>query len=233
MLDYQIKISIDDEFGTDRSPYTGALIPVKGIQSIRGDHAIVDPSIFNGKDFFIPVLTVLNHNKRFKDIKNDGLYELMSKFGNFQFTLSDRTQEFNLDNPCDVWSVSKLDDIRIDISYKYCPINSVLMIDNGSYIEIHISPYTKNYFTMTESEWCTFVNYLESKLDLSELRDDKIEEILGDAKPYKNLLRQLEFIVNNDRYTTNYFYDSVLRFYKDKGFISQKQASSLIKSMWS
>jgi hypothetical protein len=86
---------------------------------------------------------------------------------------------------------------------------------------------------MTESEWCTFVNYLESKLDLSELRDDKIEEILGDVKPYKNLLRQLEFIVNNDRYTTNYFYDSVLRFYKDKGFISQKQASSLIKSMWS
>jgi hypothetical protein len=233
VLDYQIKISIDDEFGTDRSPYTGALIPVKGIQSIRGDYAIVDPSIFNGKDFFIPVLTVLNHNKRFKDIKNDDLYELMSKFGNFQFTLSNRTQEFNLDNPCDVWSVSKLDDIRIDISYKYCPINSAFMIDNGGYIEIHISPYTKNYFTMTESEWCTFVNYLESKLDLSELRDDKIEEILGDAKPYKNLLRQLEFIVNNDRYITNYFYDSVLRFYKDKGFISQKQASSLIKSMWS
>jgi hypothetical protein len=233
VLNYIIKISIDDEFGTDRSPYSGALIPVKGIQSIAGYSAIVDPSIFNGKDFFMPVLAVLNHNKRFKDITKDELYELMSKFGNFQFTLRGQSQEFNLDNPCDIWCVSKLDDIRIDISYKYSPISSVLMIDNGGCIEIHISPYTKNYFTMSESEWCTFVNYLERRFDLSEVRDDKIEEILGDVKPYKNLLRQLEFIVNNDRYICNNFFESVLRFYKDKGFISQKQASALMKSMWS
>lgn len=234
MLNYQIKIPIDDDFGTDRSPYTAALIPVEGIISIQGDYAIVDPSIFNGKDFFSPILTLLNHNKRFKDISHGELFDLMSKFGNFQIeSFNRKTQVFNLDNPYDLISIDKLDDIRIDFNFKHCPLNGALLIDSGSFIEIYLSPYTKNYWTMSESDWWRFTNYLENNLDLSEIRDNKIEEVLGDTKPYKNLLRQLGFLVSEERSNSNYFFDSVWSFYKNKGYISQKQANSLIKSMWS
>lgn len=228
-----MKISIDDDFGTDRSQYTGALIPVKGILNVSGDYAIVDPKVFNGKDFFLPILTLLNHNKRFKDISRNELFELMSKFGKFQITSFNRkTQEFNPDNVYDLIMVDKLDDIRIDFTFNHCPLRNALLIDNGSFIEIFLSPYTKNYFTLTESEWCAFVNYLESKLDLSEIRDSKIEEILGDVKPYKNLLRQLGFLVSEERHNSNQFFDSVWRFYRDRGYISDKQANALMKSMW-
>ncbi len=234
MLNFQLKISIDDDFGTDRSPYTGALIPVNGIISIHGDYAIVDPSIFVGKDFFLPILTLLNHNKKFKDIDRAELFDLMSKFGKSQIeSLNREIQEFNLDNPYDLSSVDKIDDIRIDFTFKHCPLNGALLIDNGSFIEVFLSPYTKNYFTMSESEWCSFVNYLEHKLNISEIRDSKIEEILGDIKPYKNLLRQLGFLVSEQRYNSNNFFDSVWRFYRDRGYISDKQANALIKSMWS
>lgn len=231
MLNYQIKIPIDDDFGTDRNQFTGALIPVLGITSICGDYAIVDPSIFNNKDFFKPILTLLNHNKRFKDVSNDELFQIMSKFGNYQNF--GKSQKFNLDNPFDLSRVDKIDDIRIDFSFKHCPLNSVLLIDNGSFIEIHLYPYTKNYWTMSETDWWKFTNYLEENLDLSEVRDNKINEILGDTKPYKNLLRQLGFIVSEERNNSNYFFDSVWIYYQSKGYISQKQAESLIKSIWS
>ena len=234
VLNYQIKIPIDDDFGTDRSPYTGVLIPVNGILNVSGDYAIVDPKVFNGKDFFLPILVILNHNKRFKDISRSELFELMSKFGNYQIESHNRkTQDFNLDNPYDLSTVDKIDDIRIDFNFRHCPLNGALLIDNGSFIEVFLSPYTKNYFTLTESEWCTFVNYLEQKLNVSEVRDSKIEEILGDVNPYKNLLRQLGFLVSEQRYNSNQFFDSVWRFYRDKGYISEKQANALMKSMWS
>ena len=219
VLNYQIKIPIDDDFGTDRSPYTGSLIPVNGILGVSCDYAIVDPKVFNGKDFFLPIISLLNYNKRFKDITRSELFELMSKFGNYQIELHNRkTQEFNLDNPYDLSTVDKIDDIRIDFNFRHCPLNGALLIDNGSFIEVFLSPYTKNYFTLTESEWCTFVNYLEQKLNVSEVRDSKIEEILG---------------VSEQRYNSNQFFDSVWRFYREKGYISEKQANALIKSMWS
>jgi hypothetical protein len=158
----------------------------------------------------------------------------MSKFGKSQIeSLNREIQEFNLDNAYDLSSVDKIDDIRIDFTFKHCPLNGALLIDNGSFIEVFLSPYTKNYFTMSESEWCSFVNYLEHKLNISEIRDSKIEEILGDTKPYKNLLRQLGFLVSEQRYNSNNFFDSVWRFYRDRGYISDKQANALIKSMWS
>ena len=45
-----------------------------------------------------------------------------------------------------VW-VDKIDDIRIDFNFRHCPLNGALLIDNGSFIEVFLSPYTKNYFT--------------------------------------------------------------------------------------
>jgi hypothetical protein len=235
VLNYQIKIPIDDDFGTDRNQYTGALIPVKGILNIIGDYAIVDPKIFNDKDFFKPILALLNHNKRFKDIDSDELFQIMSKFGNCEYvdTNFGKSQKFNLDNPFDLSRIDKIDNIRIDFNFKHCPLSGSLLIDNGSFIEIHLSPYTKNYWTISETEWWEFTNYLEENLDLSEIRDSKIEEILGDTNPYKNLLRQLGFLVSEERRSSNYFFDSVWRYYKNKGFISQKQANSVIKSLWS
>lgn len=230
MLQYRIVIPIDDEFGTSSSPYTGKLDPVVGITSIQGDIAQVDPNLLMDKPFFEPVKQIIKLGKSLKEISQKDLTKLMIDNLHLNKSEDGEYYEFDPNNIYDLKIAHKLDDIRIDLEYKNSPVKDFFLIDKGSYVDIFLSPFTKNYFTLSESEWCRFYFYLNKNLSLSQLRDARIDEVLGDVNPYKNLLRQLNFIVENGN--SNRFFNSVLNFYREKGFISEKQANAIMKSIW-
>lgn len=221
MLNYLIKLFIDDDFKT----------PTRGVNKVIDGYGLVDSSLFVGKSFFKPIELILNLDKRLKDISSKELYNLFSQFGKCK--LSDKGDlRFNLNNPFDIYNIHIMDKNRISIMYKYCPISSVFLFDRDDCIEIHISPYTKNYWTISEGEWHKFLHYIDNNLEKSKVRDKKIDEILGDYNPYINLIRQLSFIVSEQHLKSNRFYDSVLNYYNTKGFISDKQAKAISKGLW-
>ena len=66
MLQYHIEISCDEEFGVHNSygfSSTPNIIVPDGISVLRtGGNSSVNPNIFLNKDFFKPVLKLLNFN---------------------------------------------------------------------------------------------------------------------------------------------------------------------------
>ena len=230
MRQYKILVHVDDDFYID--PDTGQPENNQSIISTSGDYAQVDPNLLMDKSFFEPVKEIIKLGKDFKDISKKDLDDIMDNLSlkKSKYDCDERHTYFELDNPYDLYCASKLDDIRIDFGYKHCPVYDILLIDRDAYVEIHLSTFTKNYFTISSTEWWRFCEYLNKKLSKAEVRDGKIEEILGDVKPYKNLLRNLEFIVENG--DSNRFFNSVLNFYREKGFISEKQAKAIMKSIW-
>ena len=237
---FDITIMVDDDFGVPQystwGPSNTSSYNIKGISDISNGNASIDPVIFKGKNFWLPIEMLFSKfcsKVSFSDITNEELSEFASEFG--QFEVYDNNIVFNKDNFYDLESIY-LDNStnigRISFQYKNSPINSFYLMDEGSYVKIIITPFTKNYYTIRETEWNDFVNYLEISLSIAESRDIKINEILGDKPdPNINIIRQLKFIVNHiGSYDT--FLDSVYKFYKKNGFITDKQANVLRTIMW-
>lgn len=237
MLPFYIDISVDDDFGVDQGWSSRVVKNVKGIKQFgNNNNAIVDPRIFDVKPFFKPVDAILRNNIRISDLTQESFVKLMKQFGEFKIQSSnERNLIFEGNNSFDL-HYAYLDNSqkgigRLCLNFRNCPVTSFYLIDDGGDIKIILSPFTKNYYTLTESEWYSFLNYLESELSISELRDIKLNDILGDTNSHINLIRQLGFIVNHSRHS-NSFLSSVYTQYKEKGFITDKQASSVAKTIW-
>ena len=206
------------------------------INWVSGGDATVDPRIFDGKSFFKPIEAILKQNKRIFELDQKSFEDIMSQFGEFELHSNDRNLQFSGDNQYDL-HYAYLDNSqkgigRLLIHYRNCPVTSFYLLDDGKMVKIILSPFTKNYFTITESEWIKFIDYLENELGISEIRDIKINEILGDKNSHINVVRQLGFIVNNDSRQSNRFLSSVYYQYKEKGFITDRQASAVAKTIW-
>lgn len=245
MLQYHIEISCDEEFGVHSSygfSSTPNIIVPDGISVLRtGGNSSVNPNIFLNKDFFKPVLKLLNFNKRFKDITTDEFKNLFSEFGELEEGSESNSWEttlgFQMDNECDLMyiylSKRKGDISRILFQYKNCPINSFYCMDDGKHITIQLSPYSKTYWTISETEWWYFTEYLKNEKSLIDKRDQKLRELLDDNSPnFSNIIRQLEFIVKCDKKTSNSFIDSVHSYYEKNGFITKRQADAVAKTIW-
>jgi hypothetical protein len=252
MLEYHIQIPCDEEFGVPQSSGIGPFgntstqpVAPEGISHLRvGGNSSVNPMIFQNKDFFKPVLKLLNYNKRFKDITKEEFKELFTQFGTItgQDTHGtwDLCLDFHPDNECDLSTIyfskekgkSKTID-RVCFQYKNSPVNSFYCMDDGKHVTIELSPYSKSYWTITDTEWWYFVEYLKKDMSLVEKRDMKLRELLDDNTPnYANIIRQLGFIVENDRGKSNSFFDSVYSYYEKNGFITKRQADKISESIW-
>ncbi len=230
---------VDDDFGIPQYSSWSTVIPsynVKGISDISNGLASINPEIFKGKNFWLPIemlFSKFSTKSSFTDITEEELYEFTSEFGEFE--VYDNNIVFNKDNCYDLESIY-LDNStnigRINFQYANSPVNSFYLMDEGSYVKIIITPFTQNYYTIRETEWSDFVNYLEAKMSILDNRDIKISEILNEIPdPNINMIRQLKFIVNHiGSYDT--FLDNVYKFYIKNGFITDKQASVLRTIMW-
>lgn len=236
---FDITIMIDDDFGIPQYSSWSTVSPpynIKGISDISNGNASINPDIFKGKNFWLPIemlFSKFSTKSCFNDITDEELYDFASEFGEFE--VYDNNIVFNKDNCYDLESIY-LDNStnigRIGFQYKNSPINSFYLMDEGNYVKIIISPFTKNYYTIRETEWNDFVNYLEISLSIAENRDIKLNEILGDPDPNINIIRQLKFIVGYKKGNYDKFLDNVYRFYNKSGFITEKQARVLRTIMW-
>lgn len=240
MLKYHIQISCDNNFGVPQSygfNTNPQPIAPEGISHlVVGGNSQVDPNIFQNKDFFKPVLKLLNFNKRFKDINREELINLFLDFGKItgddSYNSWEITLDFDPDNECDLIAIYYQKD-RISFQYRNSPVTSFYCIDDGNKISILLSPYTQTYWTISDTEWWYFMDYLKKEMSIQDKRDQKLRQILDDNSPnFSNIIRQLNFIVECDRRKSNSFMDSVQSYYKTHGFITQKQADALKKNIW-
>lgn len=236
MLPFYIDITVDDDFGVDQGWSNRTVKTVNGIIKWSGNDAVVDPKIFDGKPFFKPVEAILKNNVRITDLTQESFVELMKPFGEFVIGSNDRNLVFKGDNSYDLMYAyvdnSQKRVGRLCFNFRNCPVSSFYLIDNGGTIKIILSPFSKNYYTITESEWYSFFNYLERELGLAELREIKLNDILGDKNSHINIIRQLSFIVDKDSRQSNRFLCSVYDHYRRNGFITDRQAIAVAKTIW-
>jgi hypothetical protein len=232
---FDITIMIDDDFGVQQYS-SSTTYKIRGVSDISNGLASIDPVIFKGKNFWLPIemlFSKFSEKLSFQGITEEELYDFASEFGKFE--VYDNKIIFNKDNFYDLESIYLDNDTnigRINFQYSNSPVKSFYLMDEGTYVKIIISPFTKNYYTIRETEWNDFVNYLEAKMSVSDNRDIKISEILNETPdPNINMIRQLKFIVNHigsyDR-----FLDNVYKFYTKYGYITDKQASVTRTIMW-
>ena len=234
MLNFYISLQIDDDFGVPQYNSWGTqnntYIP-DGIVSINGSFANINPKIFNNKDFFKPIESIIKNGINIEDLSQDDIENIMSKFGKYE--MDSNVMKFDPNNFYDLDQIfidKNERDTRISIRYLNCPINSFYLLQDGETLKVIISPFTKNYYTITETEWLEFLSYLNKEIGLSELRDIKLNQIF-DEKPNKsiNLIRQLRFRLNKN---SDKFLNSVLDFYNKRGYLSDKQYNSVAKNIW-
>lgn len=169
--------------------------------------------------------------KPLKDITNNDYRELLSKLGEHKLKkYKSLCAEFNKNNPYDLEfsSIEHSDKItRVLFRYANSPITSLYLIEEAGVVKIIVSPFTKNYFVMTGTEWYYFVRYLTEEISIAEIRDMKINQIFGN-KPDKafNLIRQMKFYLKENY---NSFLSSVLSYYNKNGEISDKQFNAVAK----
>lgn len=248
MLPYYISISIDDDFGVVQNNW-GRNTPVGILNynttTFHSQHhgmmssmeAIVDVNILKDKNFFKPLDAILSQDIPLNDMSQDDFEKIMSKFGEFE-KRSDRNLVFNFDNYYDL-ELAYIDkstngSTRVCLRYINSPVNSFYLIDDGGgIVRIVLDPFTKDYYVMTDYQWSEFVDYIKKDMDLSEQRDIKLSQLLGD-KPCSNfnVVRQLKFIVSKDRRKSNRFLDSVYSYYERNGFITERQSKCVAKSIW-
>lgn len=229
MLDYRIKISIDDDFGVDPN-YTNTIVlgsqrKVKGIESLSGSTAVVDPSILMPKNFWKPVERLLKYEKKINDLGKEEFFSLFSDLGKCE--REDDEIIFDTDNDYDLSKISHSID-RMSFIYRNCPVYSLYLIQLDEMVDIIIGPYTKDYFVISEWQWVQFVEHLSK--DVKENRNMKLNEILGEREEsYTNIIRQLKFLGNTGK--ADSFQSSVLDFYEKRGYITEKQANAIKKNL--
>src|ERR1022692_1181294 len=214
MLPFYLTIQTDDDFGVPQ--YSGwgtppnTLNKVKGMSTVNpGNFSTIDPKIFENKALFKPVADLLSQGFRLKEMTQESFEKLMSRYGEFE---SDRgsfkefartTLVFKPDNAYDLEFASfennKNDIVRISVRYKNSPVRSfyIMDLDDGKEIKILPTPFTQNYYTITDSEWGDFMKCLEGDMGTAEIRDMKLNQLLGDSpNQHANVARQLGFVVN-------------------------------------
>lgn len=224
-MDYYLDVHIDDDFDASSN--------IRGISFIKYPNAIVDESIFKDKLFYKPVYQILKYE--LSDINKKTLTDISKKLS-IDFKIETSHQNcyidfvFDKDNPYDLEKIC-LDDSnvnikRILINYKHCPINNFYLIQKGeNLVNVIVSPFTKNYFTISDSEWCQFINYLDNNYNIQKIREDKLNSILQDKSNQfeLNLIRKLKFIEDNEPEYRNKFLNSILEYYFKYGKLSEKQ----------
>lgn len=232
MLNFHIEIETDDDFGVPQ--FTGYSVPspykIKGISRCNaGGTSVVDSNIFFGKNFFKPVEKILSYNKSIKDITDEEFKEIVSEFGKYFERSSSLYFQNNNDYDLDFCYLEK---DRICFNYRHCPVNSFYLMDINGYLRINVSPFTKNFYTITETQWKEFVNYISDNKSIVEKRNVKIDQLLGDSKININLMRQFEFVVENERNISTRTLDGIYSFYKERGYLTDKQVKFVEKSIW-
>lgn len=224
-MDYYLDIHIDDDFDASND--------IRGISSINHPNAIVDESIFKDKLFYKPVYQILKYD--LSDINKKTLTDISKKLSiDFKIEISHNNCYidflFDKNNPYDldkiVFDNSNINIKKILINYSHCPVNSFYLIQKGkNLVNVIVSPFTKNYFTISDSEWCQFINYLDKNYDIQKVREYKLNSILGDKSNQfeLNLIRKLKFIEDNEPEYRNRFLSSVFDYYLKYGKLSQKQ----------
>jgi hypothetical protein len=252
MTPHIIRISVDDDFGSNSNSYASSLhqqyninsIPQmpNGIKSISGSEAVVDERILKGRNSWTVVSSLMSRNFSLRDSTQEEFQEHMKRFGTFRIEENSRdefTLHFDYDNAYDLKLARFIDnDSRgkgfntMDIWYQNNPINYFFLKDVNGYTSIDIGTFSKSYWVYSESDWWTFMDCLQKGLSIQEIRELKINQILNDSpSEYSNLIRQLNFITKY-KSPSNRFLDSVYGFYEKNGFISERQAKAVMKEIW-
>lgn len=247
-----VRISVDDDFGSNNNSYTSPLhqqyninpIPQmpNGIKSISGYDAIVDEKVLKGVNSWIVVSSLMSRNFSLRDSTQEEFQENMKRFGKFNIkedSNNEYTLYFDSDNAYDLKFARFIDnDSRgkqfntIDIWYQNNPINYFFLKEENGYVSIDIGTFSKSYYVYSESDWGTFMDCLLKGLSVQEVRELKINQILNNTpSEHSNLIRQLNFR-NKYKSPSNRFLSSVYGFYEKNGFITDKQVKAVMKEIW-
>ena len=252
MTPHVIRISVDDDFGSNSNSYASSLhqqyninpIPQmpNGIKSISGSEVVVDERILKGRNSWSVVSSLMSRNFSLRDSTQEEFQEHMKRFGTFRIeenSCDEFTLHFDNDNAYDLKLARFIDnDSRgkgfntMDIWYQNNPINYFFLKDVNGYTSIDIGTFSKSYYVYSESDWWTFMDCLQKGLSIQEVRELKINQILNDSpSEYANLVRQLHFRNEYGR-NSNSFLSSVYGFYEKNGFITERQAKAVMREIW-
>lgn len=234
-----IEILIDDEFGYKTNFFgQSQIVAPKGITQIKGSKAFVDPQLFQYCNFYKPIQKLIKYEQSLTTLNKVGFQNLFQEFGKIKEVDSNSNWnhilELHPDNCYDLKSIYLSKD-KICFQYINCPINDFFVTESNNHWTINLSPFSKSYYTCSDTDWWYFTDYLDKIINPVEIRDFKISEILDETNStnnFKNVIRQLQFIVKNRRNISNSFLDSVYSYYQKKGFISKKQADCVAKIIW-
>jgi hypothetical protein len=94
MTPHIIRISVDDDFGSNSNSYASSLhqqyninpIPQmpNGIKSISGSEAVVDERILKGRNSWTVVSSLMSRNFSLRDSTQEEFQEHMKRFGTFR-----------------------------------------------------------------------------------------------------------------------------------------------------
>ena len=236
MLKYYLDISVDDDFGVNSNSWMGGntIVNPDFIKSINGSKAIIDPNLFIGRNFFKPLEKLLENDVPLSKLSHDDFVKVVSNFGKCKVTKNKKRTiiDFSSDNHFDLnyAYIENSDQVRISFDYKNSPVNSFYLLEEDSgVVKVMVSPFTKNYYVLDQTEWWYFVNYLTEKVSIAETRDFRINQVLSD-KPDKsvNLIRQLKFYVKKN--SNSFLYD-VLSFYNKRGYLTDRQFAAVAKTI--
>ena len=251
MTPHIVRISVDDDFGSNSNSYLSSLhqqyninpvtkIPY-GIKKISGNEAIVDEKILKGVNSWTVVSSLLSRDFNLRSTQEE-FQEHMSRFGKFDIkedSNNEYTLYFDSDNAYDLKFARFIDNHSrgkqfntIDIWYQNNPINYFFLKEENGYVSIDIGTFSKNYWVYSESDWGNFMDCLQKGLSIQEVRELKINQILNNtSSEHSNLIRQLNFR-NKYKSPSNRFLISVYGFYEKNGFITDKQAKTVMKEIW-
>lgn len=206
MLKYYLDISVDDEFGVNTNSWMGTstIVNPEFIKSINGNKAIIDPNLFIGRNFFKPVEKLLENNVPLSRLSHDDFVKIVSTFGKCKVTKNKKRTiiDFNSDNYFDLnyAHIENTDQVRILFDYKNSPVNSMYLLEEDSgVVKVIVSPFTKSYYVLDQTEWWYFVEYLTEKSSVAETRDLRINQILSDKQDKSvNLVRQMKLYLKKD-----------------------------------
>lgn len=228
-MNYSIVTNVDEEFGH----YMGTPHPVPGVKgfttkqislssgiTMHSRSVIVDEQALMGQPFWRPIELLTKIEKRIDELTDD---EFHKAFAPLRGERDDDLIVFDDLNDHDVNKIFR-DKDRIGISFKESHLSSVYAIQLEDSVQINLTPSTKSYYQLEESEWVKFLGLLTK--DLQDRREDALNDLLSERPTWSNLMRRIRYRISIG--AQNSFECSVYDFYKSKGYITEKQANALM-----
>ena len=222
-MKFYIETLVDSDFDAE-----------EGISSIVFPNAIIDKSIFNGKDFFKPVLKILECD--INELSRSSISNLLNNLPNVIIQEEGDSFLFSENNPYDIDDViidfKDEDQKRISIRYKHCSVSSFYIIQESiDSVKVILTELNRCYYTLSNIEWFRFLDSLKVNYDVREQRNFKIDSIFSNKSSLEtmNLVRILRFIEDNEPKYRNSFLSSVLSFYGNRGYLSDKQINKCLQ----